>query len=150
VRLHVTLTILAVLLLAAPARADNSAQLGAAVGGGFLVVGYGGQALAASSMSSDGSKVGYIPVAGALKLMTQFIRMDCSRSPEGYCDVARVLVPMLLGVDLAFEMAGLGLLTYGAALAAKRRTEAARARTAWAPFVSARGGAALVGVAGRF
>jgi hypothetical protein len=150
VRLHVTATILAALLLAAPARADNSAQLGATVGGASFVLGYGGQALAASSMSSDGSKVGYIPVAGALKLMTQFIRMDCSHSPEGYCDVGRVLVPILLGVDLAFEMAGLGLVTYGAALAAKRGTEAGRARPAWVPFVSARGSAAWVGIAGRF
>jgi hypothetical protein len=123
----------------------------AALGGAaFFALGYGGQALAASAMSDDGSKVGYIPVAGALKLMTQSIRSDCSHSPEGYCDVGRVLVPILLGVDLVFEMAGLGFVTYGAALAAKRRSETARPRPAWVPFVSASGSAACVGIAGRF
>jgi hypothetical protein len=155
VRLHAAATIapaLLAFLLASPARAaDPTPPAAAAAGGGILLaLGYIPQAVAASQSQTDGSTAGYIPIAGALKLMTQFIRMDCSRALEGYCDMARVTVPFLLGIDLAFEMAGLGLLTYSAGLAARRRAHASQARPAWVPFVSVKPSAALAGISARF
>jgi hypothetical protein len=133
----------------APAQAADDSPWPWVVGGlGLFGLGYANQAIAGSIM--DGSAKSYIPIGGAMWLFSSAARADCSHATEGNCDVARVLVPALLGVDLALELGGLGSMVLGAAKAAGKARPRKAGRATWLPRVSVSSSAAFVGAIGTF
>src|SRR5262249_9073932 len=81
------LVALVALLVHAPtsARAEDSPGSLAGLGAAVFGLGYVNQFIMSASMEVP--KTGFIPVAGFIPMFVKSARTDCSKSPEGYCDV---------------------------------------------------------------